>query len=120
MAADNKDGFQIVKELGQKGVRVKHTFGFSGDGGDKEISRKQKMAFYIGAEQVKATTIHSFKGWESTCLLVHISRASTATDFAAIYTALTRLKASEQGHDSYLTVVCSAPELGSYGSSWCN
>lgn len=118
MAENNKAGFEIVKRLGNKGIKVKHTFGHSGDGKDKELSRKQKMSFFIGSEQVKATTIHSFKGWESTCLLVHISKASSATDFAAIYTALTRLKASEYGYDSYLTVVCSAPELAEYGKTW--
>ena len=118
MAENNKAGFEIVKRLGNKGIKVKHTFGHSGDGEDKELARKQKMSFFIGSEQVKATTIHSFKGWESTCLVVHISKASTATDVAAVYTALTRLKTSEYGYDSYLTVVCSAPELAEYGKTW--
>lgn len=118
MASGNKAGFQIVKELGKKGVKVRHTFGHTEDGKDSEISRKQKMAFFIGAEKVKATTIHSFKGWESSCLVVHISKATSIKDFAAIYTALTRLKASEYGYDNYLTVVCSAPELEQYGNTW--
>lgn len=118
MANDNATGYQIVRQLGLKGIKVKHTFGDGHPNTENSVSRKQKMSFYQGSEQVKATTIHSFKGWESTCIVVHISRAKTHADFAAIYAALTRLKRSEMGYDSYITVVCSAPELEPYGKSW--
>lgn len=118
MANDNATGYSIVKNLGMKGIKVKHTFGDGSPNSTNSVSRKQKMAFYQGSEQVKATTIHSFKGWESTCIVVHVSHAKTHADIAAIYAALTRLKRSEMGYDSYITVVCSAPELASYGASW--
>lgn len=118
LAETNKDGFQIVRKLGSKGIKVKHTFGLSGDGKDDDKMRKQKVAFYLGAEQVKATTIHSFKGWESTCLVIQISSSISKRALAGVYTALTRLKASERGEDSYITVICSALELEDYGKTW--
>ena len=118
MAATNKMGYEMVKKLGARGIKVKHTFGLNGEGTDDEIIRRQKVALYLGSEQVKATTIHSFKGWESSCLVVHIQQGSTSAHIAAAYAALTRLKASEKGYDNYITVVCSAPELAAYGRSW--
>ena len=49
-------------------------------------------------------------------MVIHISRAATAGELAAVYVALSRLRRSESG--SFLTVVCSAPELESYGRTW--
>lgn len=118
LAETRKSGFEIVKKLGSRGVKVRHTFGLFGEGDESEDIRKQKVALFLGAEQVKATTIHSYKGWESTCLVIEILRGGSKSAIAAVYTALTRLKASERGEDSHITVVCSAPELEQYGKTW--
>ncbi len=74
------------------------------------------MQFWMGDPRLKAATVHSFKGWETRALVVHISQAMTASDLAEIYVALSRLRSSEKG--SFLTVVCSAPELETYGRTW--
>lgn len=78
--------------------------------------RREKFAFWKGSERIKATTLHSFKGWESRLLVVYVDQAFSADSLALVYVALTRLKASADG--SWLTVVCSAPELADYGRTW--
>ncbi|KZZ04288.1 hypothetical protein A3744_26225 [Oleiphilus sp. HI0073] len=70
----------------------------------------------MGDARVKATTLHSFKGWESRLLVIYITESVSPKDLALIYTGLTRLKRSVYG--SCLTVVCSATELESYGATW--
>jgi hypothetical protein len=74
------------------------------------------MGFFMGDARVKATTLHSFKGWETRLLVVHVGHATGSEGLASIYAALTRLKRSPEG--SWLTVVSSAPELSEYGKTW--
>ena len=74
------------------------------------------MGFFMGDARVKATTLHSFKGWETRLLVVHVGHAIGSDGLASVYAALTRLKRSPEG--SWLTVVCSAPELSEYGRTW--
>lgn len=105
-------GKSVTDELDTySGIRTIHTF---------EVNRmeqvRKKMAFWKGDARIKATTLHSFKGWESRLLVVHVGHAVGNDSLASIYAALTRLKRSPSG--SWLTVVCSAPELADFGSSW--
>ncbi|WP_299360191.1 hypothetical protein [uncultured Paracoccus sp.] len=79
-------------------------------------SKRRKMGFWMGNARVKATTLHSFKGWESRLLVVQITRASSDDSLALVYAGLTRLKRNVRG--SHLTVVCSAPELAGFGRRW--
>lgn len=115
---DREDiGRDIVRMLREMRIRTLHTFG---DGEtekerDKD-SRRKKLAFYKGDARVKVTTIHSFKGWESKSMVLQICNASTSKDLALAYAGITRLKRDSRG--CHLTVVCSAPELKSYGSTW--
>ncbi len=106
-----KMGFEVIKMLGMKGIKVTHTYDL-----DDKISRRQKMHFYKGSEKIKATTVHSFKGWESRSLVIHITPNMDTKSLALLYTALTRLKRHVDG--SCLTVVSSAKELLEYGMSW--
>ncbi|MDE0085886.1 MAG: hypothetical protein OXU23_09265, partial [Candidatus Poribacteria bacterium] len=78
-----------------------------------ENSRRKKLAFYMGDARIKATTLHSFKGWEGRHLILFVSRISSDKDRALFYTALTRLKKHPNG--SMLTVVSSCPELRDFG-----
>lgn len=78
--------------------------------------KNNKLAFYMGDARVKASTIHSFKGWETRALVVHVGRADNINALATAYVALSRLRRSTSG--SYMTVVCSAPELEAYGRTW--
>jgi hypothetical protein len=83
---------------------------------DSREQRPRKLAFQMGTPMVKACTVHSFKGWEARSLVVSINQARTARQRALAYVALSRLKRHPQG--SFLTVVCSAPELEEYGRTW--
>ena len=65
-------GRNLTDLLTTKSVHVLHTFDQ-----DKQKSRRQKRAFFQGAAWIKATTLHSFKGWEARHLLVFVgSRAA--------------------------------------------
>ena len=106
-------GRELVEEYGRKSVRVLNTFDRQG-----EEQRRQKLAFFQGDSKVKATTPHSFKGWEARHLVLYVEGIDRARDRALLYTALTRLKRHVDG--SVLTVVCSCPDLYDFGSQWPN
>jgi len=95
------------------GIETVHTFE-----ADRKEQDRLKMAFFMGDARLKGTTLHSFKGWETRMLVVHIASAWGDQELASVYAALTRLKRSPQG--SWLTVVCSAPELEEYGKTWAD
>lgn len=113
LSDDAKSGAEVVETLEHKGVKAISTLYES-----REASRRQKMAFYMGDARLKATTLHSFKGWEARLLVVRVSQAWTPESRALVYAALTRLKRDPNG--SWLTVVSSAPELEDYGRGWAN
>ena len=124
LAPKNNTGLVFIEKCEQKGVRVLHTFGqeyeeidrFDQENRDfrkSEDSRRKKLAFFLGDARVKATTLHSFKGWEGRHLILYVSRIASAEDCALFYTALSRLKKHPKG--SMLTVICSCPELYPFG-----
>lgn len=108
LASDMGCGSAIVEELDVRKIRTVDTFG--------NDHRRKKMGFYMGDARVKATTLHSFKGWEARLLVVCISNATHRESLALIYAGLTRLKRDTNG--SWLTVVCSAPEFSEFGSTF--
>jgi hypothetical protein len=104
-------GQEVVRDLAGKGIRCVHTFDE-----DERQSRRQKVGFYMGDARIKATTLHSFKGWESRSLVMYIGPMATDQSLALAYTGLTRLKRHAEG--SSLTVVSSSEELRHYGATW--
>lgn len=111
LVQDHCFGLQCVQLLEQKNVKTAHVFGE-----DHREKKNRKLGFFMGDARIKAATVHSFKGWESRCLVICINSADSLKDMAAIYVALSRLKRHTQG--SYLTVICSAPELEEFGKTW--
>ena len=120
----NDTGLVFVEKCEEKRVHVLYTFGQEDQEldpfgqGDRNLrryenSRRKKLAFFLGDARIKATTLHSFKGWEGRHLILYVSRIASAEDRALFYTALTRLKTHRNG--SMLTVVSSCPELYSFG-----
>ena len=105
-----ESGRKVVHGLNTKGVKTNSTFG----DGQRE-SRRQKMRFYMGDARVKATTLHSFKGWESRALVILIEKDDERRR-ALLYTGLTRLKRHVK--ESFLTVVSCASQLRNYGKTW--
>ena len=108
LAGDMKSGAGVVTRLSEYRIHAVDTFG--------DDHRRRKMGFYMGDARIKATTLHSFKGWEARLLILYITGAAHAETLALIYTGLTRLKRSQEG--SWLTVVCSAPQLQSFGKEF--
>ena len=104
-------GRAVVSELTKLGIHTIHTFAEQDD-----AARQQKRYFFKGDARVKATTIHSFKGWEGPHLVVATADTHGARGLSAIYTALTRLKSSP--HGSRLTVISASPELDDFGRKW--
>lgn len=104
-------GRRLVQMLSTRGIRTLHTF-------DDEAarSRRQKRAFFQGDARIKATTVHSFKGWEARHLIVCVESIEHTGDKAVLYSALTRLLDDERG--SCLTVVSKCRALEAYGASW--
>ena len=92
-------------------LNVLHTFDE-----DSWVSRRQKFAFFKGSEKIKATTPHSFKGWEARLLIVLVESVWSKTDRALLYTSLTRLLRHRNG--SSLTVVSCCDDLRAYAKSW--
>jgi hypothetical protein len=104
-------GREVVAELQALGVSCVHTYD-----ADEQESRRQKVAFYMGDARVKATTLHSFKGWESRCLVIFVGRRTTPQSLALVYAGLTRLKRSPAG--SSMTVISQAQTLSEFGRTW--
>lgn len=104
-------GMEVVEALGNLGINSIHTYD-----PDEQECRRQKVGFYMGDARVKATTLHSFKGWESRILVIYIGNANSQQELALVYTGLTRLKRSMKG--SALNVISTSEPLREYGETW--
>jgi hypothetical protein len=105
-----KIGQSVVQALAGLGIDTSHTFAET-----PRLERQKKLYFFKGHACVKATTIHSFKGWEG-CHVVVAVGGSGHPAHNTVYTAMTRLKRHSGG--SHLTVVCASPELEMFGRTW--
>lgn len=116
LAVDLQSGLALSESLERDGLRVHHTFA----PGDKAAARRKKLGFYKGTAEIKATTVHSFKGLEARALVICFnpaeSHAMRTGNLALFYAAMSRLKRTERG--AHLSVICCVPELASYGASW--
>jgi hypothetical protein len=110
LVSDRRLGQECVRIFQRHGIDAAHTFGSDG-----QQERKQKLGFFMNDSRVKVTTIHSFKGWETRALVVHIARAMDERALRAAYAGLSRLKSDPNG--SYMTVVCAASQLEAFGRS---
>lgn len=117
IVANDAIGLQVVNLLNGIGYPSIDTFGTGLNSVEKYYdAQRKKLAFFNGKAAVKVTTLHSFKGWESKSLVVHIGRADTPASLSLAYAGITRLRKDE--HGCYLTVVSEAPELREFGSKW--
>lgn len=118
---EHLEGFNFVQAVEDRlGIDVAHIFSDADDGDDRQReSRPLKRSFWGGNGQMKAVTIHSFKGWEARHLLIYIDTIQSDGDVnmaVLFYTALTRLLRHTGG--SLLTVVSSCPQLRSFGQQF--
>ena len=119
LAPSQELGLAVVHELRERGIEVLHTFSK-----DARESRRLKVAFFLNEEgeettlegseaRIKATTLHSFKGWETRALVLYTGHNLSRRSLALTYAGLTRVKADVER--SYVTVVSAMPELEQYG-----
>ena len=106
LSPNNSVGSQLVEKCKARGIGVRDTFG------DDNLSRLKKRLFFPGDARMKATTLHSFKGFESSHLIVYVDRIDRPYTRALLYVGLTRLKTHPNG--SMLTVVSSCPDREFY------
>lgn len=106
-----KIGRDVTCKLQEKNVKTINTFD-----PDSRASKRQKMGFYMGDARIKATTLHSFKGWESRALVIFIGSSLDEKSLALIYTGLTRLKRHVDW--SFLTVISCVNKLDVFGATW--
>ena len=104
-------GKNVSEKLEKYNVKVLHTFG-----DDNQDTRRRKIGFYMGDARIKATTLHSFKGWESRAIVIYLGHKYDLKSMFLAYTGMTRLKRHLES--SFLTIVCAIPELKSYGNLW--
>ena len=101
-------GMPLVNEFKQRGKDI-----FSTHYGHWRMSRVAKLNLRPGCAEIVATTVDSFKGWETPHLVVYVDRINSEEDKARFYTALSRLNKYPKG--AALTVVSSCPELEQFG-----
>ena len=106
-----KSGKNVIEKLSKHGIKLVHTFGDS-----DEDTRRRKFSFYMGDARIKATTLHSFKGWESRAIVIYLGNKFTNKAKFLAYTGMTRLKRHPES--SFLTIVSAISELESYGKTW--
>ena len=112
LTADEQTGCEIGDLLSARGIHATDTF----TRGERVASRRAKMAFHLSDARVKLTTIHSFKGMEARALIVVLPLRQAELGPKLLYTALSRLLATERG--SFLTVVSMAAEYIEFGRTW--
>ena len=103
------EGWEIVTCFEQDNVKVNHVF--------EKTDRPSyhKKIFWMGADGIKACTIHSFKGWEvRNVILVTPSDnhpiADEKLDYV-LYTAITRAREN-------LIVLNRHPKYQAFGAGW--
>ena len=106
--SEKKIGMPLVNEFKQRGVDM-----FSTHYENWGMSRKAKLNLRPGCAEIVATTVDSFKGWETPHLVVYVDRINSEEDRARFYTALSRLNKHPKG--ASLTVVSSCPQLEQFG-----
>lgn len=101
---DRVAGLEVVEKLRGKKLDVLSTFA-----ADETKERALKKSFYRGNATVKATTIHSYKGYESPTVIVVV----TSYDPILLYIAMTRVLRTDRG--SRLSVICANERFREFG-----
>lgn len=106
LVPDHPTGLRLVEVLESNGVKVNHIFSESQD-----TQRKHK--FKMSDPRVKASTIHSFKGWELRCVILILTSSLDPMQNASslVYTGLSR---SQQN----LCVLNLSQRFKGFGESW--
>ena len=109
LAHSHSIGWKLVESF--KPLEVNHVF----EEDSESPTHKHKMSFWMGDSRLKMSTIHSFKGWELTNVILLITPLPKQADVEAfdnmIYTSMTRTR-------SNLIVFNLEPRYVEYGNQW--
>lgn len=108
MLTTHKEGIEVKKFFEQKNIKVNDVF--EEEKGDK----KHKHSFWMGDSRVKMSTIHSFKGWElsNVILVTPNNEEYNSLDFL-MYIAITRTREN-------MIVFNRLKKYNEYGDKWPN
>lgn len=109
LAQTNEIGREVVRQLNVLGLKSEDTFAQ-----ENEKAKRAKQRFGNKIYSFKATTIHSFKGWETSRMVLYLDKMQSVSDRTAVYVALTRLS-KDNANGSRITVVCAEPGLKNFG-----
>lgn len=101
----HEEGWDLVERLKKISLNVNHVFE------NEEQTHRNKKSFWMGDGRIKASTIHSFKGWEIRNVIVLTSPTEYHNNDFMVYTALTRVREN-------LVVVNRSPRYTDYGKTW--
>ena len=105
LSNNHSTGARVMQELAVRGRHVESIFDV-----DKDDRRGRKVRFWPGANAIKGSTVHSFKGWESRGVVVLIEPGHDTQDTDAVlaYVALSRVKGEPLDRPAFVTVVNAA------------
>lgn len=105
------DGVAAVREIEAAGHPVHHIFSRDPD----DARRRRKYRFDPDAAAITGSTIHSFKGWQTTALVVGIGLETKSKRLA--YTAITRL-ARHPHRPAVVSVISADKHLEEFGQQF--
>ncbi len=86
----NDYGIKCVQHFEKKKIKVNHVFE-----NEESVYKKHKRSFWMGDSRLKISTIHSFKGWEVSNVIMFIPsefKGSKEMFDQQVYVAITRTK----------------------------
>tara|TARA_Y100001958_G_C20961796_1_gene360280 strand:- start:57 stop:719 length:663 start_codon:yes stop_codon:yes gene_type:complete len=102
-------GRMLAKKCHKEQIKLIHTFHE-----DRDREDQAKKAFSLIDSKVKATTLHSFIGYESP-LIIYLLESGKPNN---VYTALTRLRMGYKDKCCYFKVLCADQKYFEYGETW--
>ncbi|MGM0806463.1 MAG: NERD domain-containing protein [Bacillota bacterium] len=109
LTTNQETGLDVVQRLKAQKMKVCHVFDESGNK-DYKARKAQKWKFQPGTGKIKVSTVHSFKGWESTHLILILDQ-KVVNSPSLIYVALTRFKHPLDGAESHFVCLNFDPKL---------
>jgi superfamily I DNA/RNA helicase len=106
LVLDHELGLDVARTFENHGIPVNHLF-------SKSRNNERKHAFKMDDPRVKASTIHSFKGWELSTVILIITDLVEAMSNAD-YLTYTGMSRSQQN----LCVLNSSKRYRGFGDDW--
>ena len=111
-------GINVVKRFEGNNYKVSHVYDLSGNGDIRE-RRKEKWKFQPGTGRLKVCSYHSYKGWESSHVILLLEKINGNADHLsdvkkALFIALTRVSAFSDSRS--FTCINKEPEYNSIGN----